>query len=795
LALFAIVCNPFCNDEEDPIHLAEKVYLHIDRVYYNSDDNIWFKAYVIDASTNKFSINTNNLHVELISPDSRIYQSRTVRIEGGIGNGDFHLNDSISSGNYIIRAYTNHMRNFDDRLIFQREIFIINPGDEAQELNRDIQYVENDIDINFFPEGGSLIDNVSSTVAFKAVNLSGKGCDVTGELFSSSGDLITTFKSIHHGMGYFTLKPVPGISYTAIVKNSDGAIIETGLPESLPTGVTISAIATHDKKLFVTINTNEESLPSLNGRDLDLSCSLPNLITRVTKIKITSLINNFLLPVDDFPDGIIRVTLSEAEGLPLCERLVYLQKNNDVYLEVATDKKDYNPREKVSVSVSLTDDLSLSYSGVLSFSAAETGLTDNSSPFPTSIASWFLLESDVHGPVEEPSYYFDPSNKNRLEYLDLLLLTQGWRDFKWKRDFTFSFRHEIGFTLTGRVKRIIGSKPIEGVKINMGIFQNESTQYLTSETDSMGFFSFEGMDITSKAKMFLSATGKNERTEGRIFIDSLSYEPPEIGKTIANTPKLELLPGNYSVLKQEAVFKLASKKRYKLSDTINVGEVMITASRTETPQELQVKESRKFYGSTDKELIVPPEMDNFAGDVFDLISGRIPGVQVIKSIDGIQVYIRNQKRNGGALILLDGMVVGMDYISTVPVFMIDRIDVLNSSPAFGASGANGVVNIITRTGMRRNPGISPPNTAIVEFSGFDAPRIFYSPAYNTPKRPADPPDTRSTIFWEPNISIDKNITTTLEFFNADNPTTINITVEGITTEGIPVTGKSEYNVR
>jgi hypothetical protein len=52
--------------------VAEKVYLHIDRKSYTSGDDIWFKAYVIDPSTNRLSENTNNLHVELISPEAMI---------------------------------------------------------------------------------------------------------------------------------------------------------------------------------------------------------------------------------------------------------------------------------------------------------------------------------------------------------------------------------------------------------------------------------------------------------------------------------------------------------------------------------------------------------------------------------------------------------------------------------------------------------------------------------------------------------------------------------------------------
>ncbi|MDO9341328.1 MAG: hypothetical protein Q7T72_12485 [Bacteroidales bacterium] len=262
--------NYFYNGEPEPKQVAEKVYLHIDRVNYNSGDDIWFKAYIIDPSTNKLSDNTNNLHVELIAPDSKIILSHTLKMNGGVGNGDFHLNDSILSGQYRIRAYTNHMRNYDDPFFFLKEITIINPYDDGQGLNRNTQNIENKIDISFFPEGGSLVDNVSSTVAFKAVNALGKGCDVTVKLFSSSGELITIFNSTHLGMGFFNIKPVQGYTYYTVVQSKDGAEIRAPLPQSFPTGVAIRILITPDKKMILTVNTNEETLPSVIGKELTI---------------------------------------------------------------------------------------------------------------------------------------------------------------------------------------------------------------------------------------------------------------------------------------------------------------------------------------------------------------------------------------------------------------------------------------------------------------------------------------------------------------------------------------------
>jgi hypothetical protein len=346
----------------------------------------------------------------------------------------------------------------------------------------------------------------------------------------------------------------------------------------------------------------------------------------------------------------------------------------------------------------------------------------------------------------------------------------------------------------------LNNKPIEGVKINLGLFSDQTSRFLDTNTDLNGIFKFEEIDIPGKAEMFISATGKFERMQGRIFVDSIKYEPPETEKLLSDSAELVVEPINYSVFQQEAMVKLAIKKKYKLSDTIDIGDVFITAKKPDLPQEIKVKESRRVYATPDKEVVVSPNQDNFAGDVFEYISGRIPGVRVVRTGNEVKVIVRGQMSSdgAGALILLDGYEIdtlGMISVFTLSMAMVDRIDVLNASPLYGMRGANGVINIITRTGMRRGPIELSANSAAIKVNGFDAPRIFYSPKYNASTPQAFMPDIRTTIFWEPNISIKNNKNVTLNYFNADNPTTINITVEGITDEGIPLTGKTRYEVK
>jgi hypothetical protein len=82
-----------------------------------------------------------------------------------------------------------------------------------------------------------------------------------------------------------------------------------------------------------------------------------------------------------------------------------------------------------------------------------------------------------------------------------------------------------------------------------------------------------------------------------------------------------------------------------------------------------------------------------------------------------------------------------------------------------------------------------------KISGYNEPRIFYSPKHYSKLESDYKPDLRTTIFWEPNISVENDKDFFLNFFNADNPSKVKIVIEGITTTGVPVTGKAEYEVK
>ncbi len=801
----------------DSLKAVEKVYLHTDRTYYFPGNDIWFKAYLINAYDRSLSDMSRNLHVELISPSGGIISDRIIRLDGGLGNGDFRLPDSLSSGRYRLRAYTNYMRNFSDQIFFNKEINIItsfagitNPSDAGK-------YEENNVDLSFFPEGGSLVDNVSSIVAFKAVDAQGKGCDVSGEVYSSAGEMVTEFRSTHLGMGSFVLKPNPGLSYYSITKGPDNNGLKSEIPRSFTTGVTLST-SVNDNELSIKIRTNDQTLPLVRDNDLSLSISVRKEKVKTISLRISSLADSIVIPTDDLPDGIVMLTLITLEDLPLAERLIFIRHEQNIKINIQPDKTIYKQRDPVSVKISISDDSINQETAFLSFSAAESNFIDNNKEFPTTISSWFLLESDIRGTVEGPSYYFDPANPDRFKDLDLLLRTQGWRDFSWKFDSTKYFSPETGFFISGRLRKLNRDKPLTDPKIHFTIFQGNNIISETAPANPDGRFNLDNIDITGDARLVVTAVDRNGLPNGLLLLDSMKYKPAEISRflqallVVKEKEEYTLMRDDEikereTVLAREYEINETIRKKYKLSDTIEIGEVTITAQKPRNIQVAKIESVRSVYGGKpDDEVIVTPQMENFSAAP-ELLMGTVAGVLVRPGKDPgkykirIRTGIYNDARpdvNPDPLLLIDGVKHDISYLNILPISIIDRIDVLKSigtTAVFGLDGNFGVISVITRSGNRMTAESEPvKHTVNTKFSGYDSPRIFYSPRHD-PTNQSYNPDLRTTLFWKPDISLPVNTELHLDYFNADNSSPIRIIAEGITSTGIPITAMTEYEIR
>ena len=209
----------------------EKVYLQFDNTSYYTGETIWFKAFVVNASTHE-KAGSKVLYVDLLSPDGTVLKQQKLKIENGQADGSFSLLDgsvsqarakrgiiSYPSGFYEIRAYTSYMLNFSEEIVFSRVFAVYEkPKEEGGFYNetpiikqkkpeswelRPKTEKQRKINCTFYPEGGHLVMGKPCRVAFKVTDETGFGVDATG-IIKNNGQ---SFSTVHDGMGCFTFIP------------------------------------------------------------------------------------------------------------------------------------------------------------------------------------------------------------------------------------------------------------------------------------------------------------------------------------------------------------------------------------------------------------------------------------------------------------------------------------------------------------------------------------------------------------------------------------------------------------
>lgn len=809
---FCLKLNLHNLSDEDSLKTIEKVYVHIDRDVYYSNDDIWFKAYLIDALSQLLTNHSSNLHVELISPSLDIIYSRIIKLSGGLGYGDFHVSQNLNSGRYTLRAYTNFMRNFEDNIFFNKTLIIINPNDDSKAIPRSGESNSNETEIVFFPEGGSLVDNVSTIVGFKALDSKGLGSEVIGDIYSSSDEIVTSFKSTHNGMGTFSLKPSKWESYYALVKNNAGDFMKYNLPESFAEGVVLGVSKNEIGELSLAIKTNAETFNIYKDNDLTLNVSAHNITYKTFQFRMTTLNNYFSFSMSDLPSGIYSLTLSDPNNINICERLVFNQNEGDLNIKLETDKRVYDKRDSISVKISLPRNTVSGETVFLSLSASNSLFHDSPSSFPTTIASWFLLESEIRGPVEDPSYYFDFSNKDRLKNLDILLLTQGWRDFEKKYKYK-NYKPELGFNISGRVRKKFSDTPIKKSVVTVAIFKNGNPFLRSIPTDSSGRFYIENVGLSGESNLIATATGEKDDLKGWLILDSVEYVPaPIIGSiipkniirsNIGNEIQIESINSSKTVQKfiQYAEIQSSIQKKYKLSDTLAPGEVTITAARNDWTESARSRSRHFLMGTPDREVIITPQLEAYS-NIHQLVMSRF--VSPFK-LQGPFTWGLNPNMTN-PLCMIDGVKVTIDELRTIPVKWVERIDIMETVASYSAfktiiqtddstsSLIDGVISVILRNDFET---YSTPeyHSVNMKFSGYDEPRIFYSPKHFNKLESDYKPDLRTTIYWKPDIIMRSDNDLILNFFNTDVSSSVTIVVEGITSTGIPIVDKVEYLVR
>jgi hypothetical protein len=844
-------------------NIQEKVYIHTDKPYYAIGDDIWFKAYVVDAQTLTPTPQSNILYVDLINGRDSVKKTLRIPLVAGFGYGNFELKDSLQEGNYRIRAYTNWMRNFGDTFYFDRTVKIGNAWtnqlitktdysyakegnnenvtakinfsniDGFPYANKEVSYnveidfrniakgkavtdaegnvtikftndkpflakdgristslkiaentvvnkyipivsTSNQVAVQFFPEGGDMINNVRGRVAFKALGSDGLGQKVSGYIEDNNGERVANFESRNFGMGYFSLTPVDGKTYNAMVKFADGSEKKINLPLSKAEGISLSLVNNTEDSIMIKVMANQNFATKNQGKTFTVIAQASGNVVYTAKTNLSGTAFAAKLAKNRFLGGITQFTLFDENMIPVSERLTFMMPKNILSLSVKPDKANYKQREKANLEVKALDPSGKPIIGSFSMAITDEAKVPVTEDEEHTIFTDLLLTSDLKGYVENPNYYFYDVTEEKQTNLDILMMTQGWRRFNWRNIInnvtpSLSFKPEKTLSVSGKVTQ--GKKPVVGGTVTL--FSSSGKSFLIQEkTDAKGEFKIDSLYFPDSTKFVIQA--RNEK--GRKGVDIELYDN---GKQIvtknANLPDLTV-----NINGSMQAYLKNSKNQYEewlkngiINRSILLGEIKVV----DTKPLVEKSDNLNGAGNADK-VLTEKDLQN-AYSLEQALQGRVAGLQIINGV----AMIRGQE----AQIILDGIYVEPDFLNSIQPQDVKTIEILKSigyTAIYGSRGGGGVIVITTKRG---EPGYVSNTYApgIVTYTpiGIFQAKEFYSPNYADPKINTAVADLRTTIYWNPRVVTDSTGTAKVNFYNADGAGSYKIILEGMDLNG------------
>lgn len=299
----------------------EKIHVHTDRACYASGDTIWFRAYLIDAATNKPCNRSKFIYTELRHnvADTLVVRYKIKSDSAGIFANAIPLPQTLKSGDYTLVSYTKWMQNFSEDDFFSKEIQIVNSA-ESLTIPKPQERSTQKISLALMPEGGHLIDGFLQVLAFKVIDEDGLGVDANITLTDINGTVLQSAQTQHLGMGKLLIYAQSG-EQLFVEAESMGRTDRVSVPEILKSGVSMSVMQ-HSGKVFI---------QPFATHDIDIESNASLVLYGVGNMLELPVISGkmIVIPNTDLRPGVLNVAIVDNNSKHVyAERLIFVRAEN-----------------------------------------------------------------------------------------------------------------------------------------------------------------------------------------------------------------------------------------------------------------------------------------------------------------------------------------------------------------------------------------------------------------------------------------------------------------------------------
>ncbi len=688
------------------------------------------------------------------------------------------------------------------------------PGDEhplTQEVY--VPMYNDEIHLDFYPEGGDLIQGINSKVAFKATDVRGAQLDVTFDVFED-GKKICSASSMHEGMGMCTFLPKQA-EYTVKITSSQGGETIYDFPKVKDRGYNLSLLSQTEESVRLRVSQNYGMIKScqLWISHCDSLWGVKSFVVEGT--------HQLVISKADLPHGIVTFTLSDENNKPQAERLVYV--DSDVSsLSIDLAQSVFESRQKVDFSLAL-DRPKVAQ---LSFAVVDSTYANSPNLSSATIKAYAELESELKGRINNPNQYLGHS-RSVANKRDLLLLTHGWRRFEWidnEKVLSHLKVHDFN-RVVGQVTRL--KRPYANAK--MSAFMLGKTVVSTEfEADEQGRFYIDPI-YESRIDQNILIMSRSRRGNKGVTL-KLTVTDTLLFSSVIQNNKYNLLPVLHtndftnrdkqsttveqpfmsyeSILLNE--FEVSADKKelgmsdyFKVADDVALGKDLKEASSfywllSQFSNRIDGNVSG-FEGVYKKDEANMGLQDNNETDGMDRIRiatyDCLDRKDVIYLPDGgcVSIYkedlslIFDEINTPAAMIYVNGEPWGyeaapLSYLKTSDIASIAIMDGAKGYDHFGIEAYYGAIivetydkNIVDQYKLHLSHAI---------FGNFINARQFAKTRYDIKgKSNTLGDDNRVTLHWEPLLETDENGQAKVSFYTGDIPGKKQIIVQGFDDEG------------
>nr|MBQ5604461.1 hypothetical protein [Bacteroidales bacterium] len=843
------------------------------------------------------------LYVELLSPEGAVLETKKYPIVNGGCHGEFHLDSLYLSGYYEVRAYTRYMLNFGDDAVFSRVFpvyknvpegnyhqktildrdlsrrkkirsyhdfgdyslwsYIFPPNNKMREMYHyeplpkwepkkrrstvsastafDDQIYEKEapIKMEFFPEGGVIVDSMEQRVAFQISDKEGRGLNIPGEIVNSYGKKVASITPLLDGMGVFNMYFYQAEKYKALIR-FQGKTYRFDLPRIYESGCALGLRNFYAKdSIHIVAKYRKDEL--FNDSIVAVALSQGGSIYQFYLVRAEGE-HKISLAKRSMPEGVNVITVFDKEGRALAERSCFIThpEREECSLKINHDNKGlaYNPYDKVHMELHAEDAAGKALPASISLAVRDAG-TEEISYNSDNFYTWLLLSSELKGYIKDVAYYFEKQDRVHQMHLDLLMLTRGWSRYQWEN---MNERYKIegwkqpiekGIMADGNVINLdyLRKPRLKNANMSFSFYsEGDSLEYVGRiKTNEIGNYAVQFPPFYGKGNMWVGMRDYDIAPKHMVslnrwfspmpkYISYYELNVPTADASIGITSQIPIFDDGLRQIDLEEVgiqrrtFRRRIQYQYSLQhyDVSEELEYMMDVYKIPLSMYYQYPENL-VMSIMDRYNFPPCDFNTVLASSYtsdtDIPKGKLfwRVFQYQKKLPYFdEIVIRSEPEVREAFWVKRG---AMDVMSAVPdtgftqaIWTIDlekkssssakaptrfKLPDYNNSDTYPDCVAFYLptdsaqrIKIPLVMGQRRS-----------QIQGYSYSKDFVHPDYTGVPVQDLPRDYRRTLYWNPNVTLDENGRAEIEFFNNSTCRHISISAEGLSHDGKPLVFK------